>query len=278
MRANLRPIGHTILEAIGFPETFLGNVTLVPLPVCERPSAPAAILENKMELAMMHKKFALLSFVAAVAVTPFAGQAQSMDENAYVSFGGGATMPGNSSVDYRNPAMAGGAAVNGQTNFDTGYIFSGAMGYRWGSGMRTELEFNHRKASIDSIAGADAPGKQRVWGLMGNVLFDITDIGSFRPYVGGGAGVGWAKWSNVSGGASPTFPVGTAVYNDKDTAFQWQGIAGVTRPFTDRVDGFVEYRYIGLERAKFQGAAPGVTASRHNDRSHNMMIGARYNF
>jgi len=234
-----------------------------------------------MELAMKHTKFALLSFAAAVAVLPFAAQsvgAQDFGENAYVSFGAGATMPETSSVTYRNPAIAGGAALNGQTSFDTGYIFSGAMGYRWGSGMRTELELNHRKAGIDSIAGADAPGKQRVWGLMGNVLFDVSDIAGFTPYVGGGAGVGWAKWSNVSGGASLTFPAGTAAYNDKDMAFQWQAIGGVSRPFTDRMDGFVEYRYIGLEQAKFQGTAPGVTASRHDDRSHNLLVGVRYNF
>jgi opacity protein-like surface antigen len=187
-------------------------------------------------------------------------------------------MPENSSVDYRSPAIAGGAAVGASTNFDTGFILSGAFGYRWASGMRTELEANYRKAGIDSIAGADASGKQRVMGLMGNVLFDVGELGQFRPYVGGGLGVGWNKWANVAGGPSGAFPGGTASYEHRDAAFQWQGIAGVSMPFGETTDAFLEYRYIGLEQNKFAGLPAGATASRHDDRSHNALVGVRFHF
>jgi len=237
-------------------------------------------LENKMELVMKNTKFALLFVVAglplslAVSSAAFA-QDDSMRESFYLSFGGGASFPSNSNVDFRNSGAL--PKVNGNTSFDTGYMLSGAAGYRWMSGMRTELELNYRKSNVDSIAGADASGSQRVLGVMGNVLFDIGNFSSFRPYVGGGAGVGWNKWSNVRGNPSATFPVGTALYNERDPAFQWQGIAGVSRAFTDRMEGFVEYRYIGLEQNKFQGTV-AAAASRHNDRSHNALIGIRYNF
>jgi len=238
-------------------------------------------LKNKLELVMKKMKFALLSSLAAVSLTVMATSpsfAQDLERGTYFSLGLGANFPGKSSVDFRAPGVASGAAVNGNTKFDTGYIMSGALGYRWSPMMRGEVEVNMRRASVDSIGELGAPGKQRVFGVMGNVLFDVTEIGAFRPYVGGGAGVGWNKWTNVSARPQPTFPAGTTTFTDKDTGFQWQAIGGASFPFTGRTDGFVEYRYIGLERGKFYGAAAGTTASRHSDRSHNLLAGVRINF
>ena len=230
---------------------------------------------------MKNSKYALMCVLAGVSsltIAAGAAFAQETRENTYVSIGGGASFPGSSSVNYTNAPAS--PAVNGQTSFDTGYILSGALGYRWASGMRTEVEYNFRKAGVDHIAGADAAGKQRVHGLMGNVLFDIGDYNSFRPYVGGGAGVGWNRWSGVQGGPSATFPAGTALFTDTDTALQWQAIGGVTKPLSENVDGFVEYRYIGLENNKFRGGTTptAIAASRHDDRSHNILAGVRYNF
>jgi len=239
------------------------------------------LAETKLELVMKNMKFALLSSLAAVSLTAMAASpsfAQELEQGTYFSLGAGATMPATSSVDYRAPGIAGGAAIGAPTKFDTGYILSGAIGYRWSPVVRTEFEINWRKAGVESIAGADATGKQRTLGMMGNVLFDVTDIGGFRPYVGGGAGVGFNKWSGVRAGASPAFPAGTATYSDKDTAFQWQAIGGVSRAFTERTEGFVEYRYIGLEQNKFIGATANTIASRHDDRSHNLLAGVRINF
>jgi opacity protein-like surface antigen len=113
---------------------------------------------------------------------------------------------------------------------------------------------------------------------MGNLLYDIGDWIGFRPYVGGGLGMGWNKWSNVRGGASATFPTGTPLIWDRDSAaFQWQAIGGLSHALGQRVEGFVEYRYIGLANSKFDGAG-GAMASRHADRSHNALVGIRYNF
>ncbi len=228
---------------------------------------------------MKNTKFALLSAVAAISVSAlgaFPAAAQDLERGTYVSVAAGANFSSSSNVTYHNTAA--GAFTNANTAFDTGYILSGALGYRWSNIVRTEAEFNYRKANVDTIAGANAAGKQRVMGLMGNVLFDIGDWGSFRPYVGAGAGVGWNKWSGVQGGASLTFPAGTANFTQRDLAFQWQGIAGVSKAITERMEAFVEYRYIGLEQNKFAGTPAGAVASRHDDRSHNALVGVRYNF
>ncbi len=227
---------------------------------------------------MKNMKFALLYVVAGLSVSATASTAFAQnypDANAYISLGGGASMPDSSSVNYTNGV---GTTLNGKTSFDTGYILSGAVGYRWFSGMRTEVEFNYRRSNVNAIAGASAAGRQKVMGLMGNILFEVGDIGGFRPYVGGGAGVGWNTWSNVQGGASLTFPAGTALYDDKrDPALQWQGIAGVSHAVSDSVEVFAEYRYIGLQNNKFASTTVG-SASGHSDRSHNALAGVRFNF
>jgi len=229
-----------------------------------------------MEFPMKNMKSALI-VVAAVSMSPMAFSSAAFAQAApYVSLGGGLNMPSSSSVDYRNTAIS--PKVGATTEFGTGYIFSGAVGYRLENGFRTEAELNFRKSGVDTIAGVDAAGKQRVMGLMANVLYDFGAIASFKPYIGGGVGVGWNKWSGVNAGPSATFPAGTAVYSDKDTAFQWQGIAGLAHPISERMDIFAEYRYIGLEQNKFQGAAANTMASRHDDRSHNILAGVRLAF
>ena len=86
-------------------------------------------------------------------------------------------------------------------------------------------------ATLDNIAGANAPGHQGIFGMMGNLLFDIGHSPSFQPYVGGGIGVGWNKWSNVQAARIPGLSAGYAIFNDTSPAvFQYQGIAGVSVP------------------------------------------------
>ena len=227
---------------------------------------------------MKNTTWALASAAAAIALSASAlpASAQDLSPGTYFSIAGGASFPRNSSVDFRNSTTA--PTTGATTTFDTGYMFSGAAGYRWSSLVRTELEANYRKANIDAIAGAPSPGRQQVIGLMGNVLFDVGSIGGFRPYVGGGVGIGWNKWSGVQGAISATFPTGTALFTDRDSAaLQWQGIAGLSHSFGERVEGFVEYRYIGLSKNQFASAG-GALASHHDDRSHNALVGIRYNF
>jgi len=218
-------------------------------------------------------KLALLAAVAGVAMS-----SSAYAEGPYLSFGGGLSLPQDSGVNINRPSPA--PIVSTEATFDMGYILSGAVGYAWSSGARTEFEFNYRNAGVNDVAGAAATGHQRVMGFFGNVLFDIGDSDSLRPYVGAGIGVGWNKWKNVQTGVNlPSFPAGTPLFNDRDSTFQWQAIAGLTHPFSDSVDGFVEYRYMNTFNNKFQSVAPtGSYISRHNDHSHNLLVGVRFNF
>ncbi len=205
-------------------------------------------------------------------------------EGPYLSLGGGLHLPNDSSVLYTRPvgiAPAVTTSTPADITFDMGYIVSGALGYKWDSGLRSELELNYREATVNDIAGAGSPGAQNVLGVMANLLYDFGDeTASFRPYIGAGVGAGWNKWKNVQGAPSATLPIGTSTFTDRDTAWQWQLIAGVTKPFSEKLDGFVEYRYIGLQANKFSGVSIPLPSamSRHNDRSHNLLVGLRWNF
>ena len=139
---------------------------------------------------------------------------------------------------------------------------------------------NFRESGINDVAGAGAgaTGRQKVLGLMGNLLYNFGEEGTTHPYLGGGIGIGRTKWHNVQGGRSATYLAGTPVFHDKDTNFQWQGIAGLTHPVGASTEMLVEYRYIGTFRNKFASVPAGSFASRHNDRSHNLLVGVRFNF
>ena len=82
---------------------------------------------------MKNLKFPLLAGLAGMAISS-AAQA----EGGYFSFGGGFSLPSDSNADIRRPPT--GAADNAVTTFDTGYILSGALGYKWATSPRTERE------------------------------------------------------------------------------------------------------------------------------------------
>jgi outer membrane protein OmpA-like peptidoglycan-associated protein len=221
-------------------------------------------------------KTIMRALVSASAITALSTTAAPAAEGLYFSFGGGLSQPEDSSIDLRVPITT--PERNREITFDMGYILSGAVGYRWDSGFRTELEANYRESSINDLATAAATGRQKVIGVMTNLLYDLGNSSTIHPYIGGGIGVAWNKWDNVQGTPSATFPFGTPAFNERDTSLQWQAIGGLSHPFTERVDGFVEYRYIGTFNNKFHSVPPGSTASRHDDRSHNILVGIRFNF
>ena len=116
----------------------------------------------------------LLATAAVMAVSTSA-----LAEGPYLSFGGGLSFPQGSNVDIRQPPT--GVAVNAKTTFDTGFIVSSALGYKWAAGPRTEFELNYRTSGLDEMAGADATGRQKVFGVMGNLLYDFATNGSYCP-------------------------------------------------------------------------------------------------
>jgi opacity protein-like surface antigen len=187
----------------------------------------------------------------------------------YVSIAGGINDPKSMNVALRNPLTA--APSNRTVNYDTGYNFNGAFGTKWTNGIRTELEVSYRKSGVDNIGGTTVDGSQKTLSLMGNALYDIDTGSRLNFSVGGGVGVGRAKWDNVGGAGLPTF-------NDHDTNLQWQAIGEVGLPIGRQMALFADYRYITLYDNNFVSTTGTARASAGTDRSHNVLVGLRYYF
>jgi OmpA-OmpF porin, OOP family len=220
---------------------------------------------------MQKMKFALLASVAMLAAAPaFAAE----PAGPYLSLGGGLSIPEKSGIDFSATTPV--APINPvSASFDTGYILSGAAGYRWDTGIRTELEVNYRRNSLNDIDGLPSVGKQGILGVMGNLIydFDIESTWGVTPYIGAGVGGSWNKWRGVASpfAASPTF-------TDRDFAWQWQAIGGVSVPVSEQVVAFTEYRYMGAINNRFDSVPAGFRAFNHSPRSHNILVGLRWNF
>ncbi|MHB1205901.1 MAG: outer membrane protein [Rhodospirillaceae bacterium] len=202
-----------------------------------------------------------------------AAAAQAQDTGAnygpYVSIAGGINDPKSMDFALRNPITA--APTSRTANFNTGYNFNGAFGTKWTNGIRTELEVSYRKSGVDNISGTTVDGSQKTLSLMGNALYDIDTGSRLNFSVGGGVGVGRAKWDNVNGAGLPTF-------NDSDTNLQWQAIGEVGLPIGRQMSLFADYRYITLYDNNFISTTGSARASAGTDRSHNILVGLRYFF
>ena len=197
----------------------------------------------------------------------------------YVSLGAGLSVPEKSGVDFNTTPPTASAPTPLSVSFDKGYIFSGAGGYRWDGGWRTELELNYRRNTLNDIGRFPASGKQGMLGVMGNLLVDLGSgltVGAnttVQPYLGAGVGMAWTKWSGVKSSAA-----GSPTYTDRDNAWQWQMIGGLSAPLGDQLSAFTEYRYMGAINNRLNSAPAGFQAFHHSPRSHNLLVGVRLNF
>ncbi len=172
-------------------------------------------------------------------------------------------------------------------NYGAGFAGAGSLGYALGNGWRFEVEGNYRSNAVNRLTGTSFPtsagGTQQDYGVMTNALFDI-DIGLpwLFPYVGGGVGYGWTRWSGVH--ASP--PGGAAVLEASGTTggFAFQAIGGLAFPIphTPGLSVTAEYRFMGvLGPEAFQGssAAPGSgNLDAKENHNHSLLVGLRYAF
>ncbi|MBY0510334.1 MAG: OmpA family protein [Rhodospirillaceae bacterium] len=220
----------------------------------------------------MKLKFALLASIALMAAPAMAAE----PAGPYLSLGGGLSLPESSGIDVTTAGTTPGVVPvdRAKATFDNGYILSGAAGYRFESGLRTEVEVNYRRNTLDDIDGFPAVGRQGILGVTGNLIYDINLSDApmgITPYIGAGVGPSWNKWSGVTTAGSPTF-------TDKDFAWQWQLMGGISVPVSEQMVVFTEYKYIGTIGNEFNSVPAGFKAFHHSARSHNLLVGLRFNF
>jgi len=127
---------------------------------------------------------------------------------------------------------------------NTGYTLGAALGFKYPSGFRTELEYRFASTSIDLIeqSGGSAPAATLVNDdsvtahfLMSNVTYDFeTDFG-LTPYVGVGVGGARVSLGDVA--------VLGNVISESDMAVAFQGRVGLALDLSQSARVNVEYVY-----------------------------------
>jgi len=147
-----------------------------------------------------------------------------------------------------------GTAAPGSISSHLGMVGVASIGYALPMGLRFELEGDLRNNPIsgahDLGIAASAGGRERKYGPMFNVLYDLSPWippGYFSPYAGVGVGYQWARLSGVHVNGSPTdFPSITT--GGTKGAIAYQFILGGAMPIP-QVRGLAltaEYRFFGV--------------------------------
>jgi len=186
-------------------------------------------------------KIAVVSFTAALLTTT---AAQAQDSQWYL----GGSIGYNQTFDQTSEGE--GRLV--ETEFDGGITTTSILGYNYSDNVRFEGEFAWRRndGSALSFNGVDrgftAKGAES-YNLVGNVFYDFENESSITPYIGAGAGIGFLE---------NNFLYGPVNFEDKDTAFVYQGIIGASLPITERIVGFVDARLLGSSGVEFERLSP----------------------
>ncbi|NNF76727.1 MAG: porin family protein [Rhizobiales bacterium] len=167
---------------------------------------------------------------------------------------------------YKNTAGPWGQPNADNEDFtDTGAIDAG-IGCRVADGLRLEFNAGYRfENRLTSPSGLDAD--YSAFTGMWNAWWDITNIGGFKPYVGGGVGFAVHRTDSA-------LPVGSTGKRT-DTTMTWQVGAGIGIDVTDNLTVDVGYRFTDLGLASSAGATPYFIDDNY---SHEFRIGLRYDF
>jgi OmpA-OmpF porin, OOP family len=173
-----------------------------------------------------------------------------------------------------------GLGFDGDIELDDAYVFGGAVGYGFGTGVgrvRLEANVSWRESDLDGIevGGFDLDGDGEASALVGlvNAYYDLELGLPLRPYVGGG--IGAARVSIDSDGG------GLLDLDDEGDAFAWNLAAGLSYDLTANLALTAGYRYLRIEGTDFD-IDVGPLGSGELDvdafASHEALLGLRLGF
>ena len=182
-----------------------------------------------------------------MASTALASPALARDGQWYVELGGGPMIVEDLDFDVND------GADTMSADLDTGYDFAGLVGYDFGA-FRLEAEASYRAADVNTLvvgntgaaSGAngiparagqyEATGDANVLSFMLNGLADFGADDGIQGFVGGGVGVARTDVNTTITTNGP------GAFDDSDSGFAWQVLAGVRAPLTESIDVGLRYR------------------------------------
>lgn len=161
-----------------------------------------------------------------------------------------------------------------EVEYEEGFALSSFVGFRKTENLRFEGELTFRRndgedLSFNNVARPFAGSGTESYSLLANAFYDIPTGSAITPYVGVGAGIGFLE---------NDFVYGPARFQDKDTAFVYQGIIGATLPVTDKIEVFVDGRYLAATGVDFTRTSPADTGVSLDSEYDNYTISVGYRF
>jgi outer membrane protein OmpA-like peptidoglycan-associated protein len=199
---------------------------------------------------------------AALAVLPFAAQAQSVPAGFYIGGEGGLNWMFNTTANV--PGFGGLVNIYPQM----GWAAGGMIGYDFG-GPRVELEGVYR-SNMATLQLAPVGFQQFTAGasinqtaIMANLLYDFRFGSPIVPYIGAGAGIAFVNAYAGNGSSS-------------STQFAYQGIIGVGYEFDPNWRFNIDGRYFGTTNPTINNQfVGGVT---YNNNNITLMASIQYKF
>lgn len=130
------------------------------------------------------------------------------------------------------------------SDYNTGYVVSGSLGYRWCYGLRVEGEYAYRRNSVRKLhffgRSFSFHGHFQSSSYMANLLWDLPlsrwgcGCWKFRTFIGGGIGYDLQQIHAKNEGIA---------FRNNKKHFAWQVIAGIGYPLFCSTDISLEYKY-----------------------------------
>lgn len=229
-------------------------------------------------------RYRLFAAASGVALLSALGTAQA-GQGWYVAGNVGAAFVNDSSSTATDSV---GNSISFDTEFDPGFVVSGAAGYGWNN-LRAEGEISYRKNDVDSLtvtnvtlagvgsfntaASFSGGGDVSALGIMANVWYDFPTGGKLVPFVGGGIGVAEVSLNDVTGNVAG---VDALLADDSDWVFAYQIGAGIGYAFNPNLTLTLDYRLFGTADPEFKD--PTGVPFDGEYLSHNVHAGLRYQF
>lgn len=161
---------------------------------------------------------------------------------------------------------------NADIKFDTGYGLGAFGGFDYGT-WRLEGEFTYRVNDNKEVSSGGTTdsigGDMSSMALMVNAYYDFRMVSpTIVPYIGGG--IGGARVSS-----EVTDSIGTVI-DDDDMVFAYQFATGVGFVVTPQLTIDLGYKYFATADPSFEFSGGGGVDGEY--KSHNVFLGARFNF
>lgn len=217
-------------------------------------------------------KRGILAALAVAWLLPSGALAQNLPEGFYVEGRGGVNFVQEIDV-HEDPAGFTSAGGDIDIDLDTGWMAAGAVGYASQIGWRIELEGGYRENELDDIelsgigpsVDTDLDGDTQVISGMANAYFDfdpsLYGLGNWFvvPFAGVGVGVVQVEFDDGTGS------------DEKDAAFAYQVMGGLSVPVGNHMTLSVSYTYLDSNELDYDGFELDYT-------SHSVMGGLRFTF